>query len=131
MSELCGAWGGCVLPVGHNMGRLDIPENHQVGVTRNQMTEMMVDAYCRRYHHSDDPVRDHMEDVLDVIEPIICAQERDRTRGIIEELENLADNLPRHERERLLALVKKLPAPAGLGVEYLYRDSVIAILEAP
>ncbi len=26
----CGAWGGCVLPKGHNMGRADVPENHQV-----------------------------------------------------------------------------------------------------
>ena len=29
MSEKCGAWGGCPLPVGHNMGAADIPENHQ------------------------------------------------------------------------------------------------------
>lgn len=27
-SDICGAWGGCPLPKGHNMGRLDIPENH-------------------------------------------------------------------------------------------------------
>lgn len=27
--EQCGAWGFCTLPVGHNMGRADIPENHQ------------------------------------------------------------------------------------------------------
>lgn len=25
----CGSWGGCTLPVGHNMGRADIPENHR------------------------------------------------------------------------------------------------------
>lgn len=25
----CGAWGGCQLPIGHNMGKLDIPENHR------------------------------------------------------------------------------------------------------
>lgn len=24
----CGAWGGCPLPRGHNVGRADIPENH-------------------------------------------------------------------------------------------------------
>lgn len=29
-SEKCGAWGGCVLPKGHNMGSLDIPENHKM-----------------------------------------------------------------------------------------------------
>ena len=28
--EPCGAWGGCVLPKGHNQGRADIPENHVV-----------------------------------------------------------------------------------------------------
>lgn len=27
--EQCGAWGFCTLPVGHNMGRADIPENHK------------------------------------------------------------------------------------------------------
>lgn len=27
-SEICGAWGGCTLSPGHNMGRPDIPENH-------------------------------------------------------------------------------------------------------
>lgn len=26
--EACGAWGGCPLPSGHNVGRADIPENH-------------------------------------------------------------------------------------------------------
>jgi len=26
---MCGAWGGCVLPKGHNMGRVDVPENHE------------------------------------------------------------------------------------------------------
>src|SRR5690606_4785991 len=25
----CGAWGGCPLPMGHNKGRADIPENHR------------------------------------------------------------------------------------------------------
>lgn len=39
--------------------------------TRNQLTELMVDAYCRRYHESDDPVRDGMEDVLDAVAPSI------------------------------------------------------------
>ena len=29
-AETCGAWGGCVLPKGHNQGRADIPENHVV-----------------------------------------------------------------------------------------------------
>lgn len=28
-TERCGAWGGCPLPAGHNMGNADIPENHQ------------------------------------------------------------------------------------------------------
>jgi len=27
-NEECGAWGGCVLPRGHNMGKADIPSNH-------------------------------------------------------------------------------------------------------
>lgn len=27
-AEACGAWGGCPLPQGHNMGRADIPANH-------------------------------------------------------------------------------------------------------
>lgn len=26
--ERCGAWGGCPLPAGHNMGQADIPANH-------------------------------------------------------------------------------------------------------
>jgi hypothetical protein len=26
--ERCGAWGGCSLPKGHNMGVADVPENH-------------------------------------------------------------------------------------------------------
>ena len=26
--QTCGAWGGCPLPTGHNMGQADIPENH-------------------------------------------------------------------------------------------------------
>lgn len=32
VTVLCGAWksfGGCILPAKHNMGRVDIPENHQ------------------------------------------------------------------------------------------------------
>jgi hypothetical protein len=28
-AEPCGAWGGCPLPRGHNMGQADIPENHR------------------------------------------------------------------------------------------------------
>lgn len=28
-AEQCGAWGGCPLPAGHNLGRVDLPENHQ------------------------------------------------------------------------------------------------------
>lgn len=28
--KTCGAWGGCVLPEGHNLGRVDIPERHRV-----------------------------------------------------------------------------------------------------
>lgn len=27
----CGAWGGCTLPRGHNMGKVDVPENHNTG----------------------------------------------------------------------------------------------------
>jgi hypothetical protein len=42
MSELCGAWGGCVLPAGHNMGRVDIPENHEVPV--DSPREKAIDA---------------------------------------------------------------------------------------
>ena len=30
MADPCGAWGGCVLPAGHNMGNVDVPENHKV-----------------------------------------------------------------------------------------------------
>lgn len=30
----CGAWGGCPLPAGHNVGQADIPENHAEGVGR-------------------------------------------------------------------------------------------------
>ena len=26
--ELCGSWGGCDLPKGHNRGRADVPANH-------------------------------------------------------------------------------------------------------
>jgi hypothetical protein len=29
-AQPCGAW-GCALPAGHNKGRADIPENHQMG----------------------------------------------------------------------------------------------------
>lgn len=29
-AEQCGAWGGCSLPHGHNLGRADIPMNHRV-----------------------------------------------------------------------------------------------------
>ena len=28
----CGAWGGCRLPKGHNMGKADIPENHRAAL---------------------------------------------------------------------------------------------------
>ena len=28
--KLCGAWGGCDLPEGHNMGVADVPDNHHV-----------------------------------------------------------------------------------------------------
>lgn len=28
-AEVCGAWGGCPLPRGHNRGQADIPENHR------------------------------------------------------------------------------------------------------
>ena len=28
VGERCGAWGGCPAPRGHNMGQVDVPENH-------------------------------------------------------------------------------------------------------
>lgn len=32
----CGAWGGCPLPAGHNVGQADIPENHAEGDGRDE-----------------------------------------------------------------------------------------------
>ena len=29
--EKCGAWEGCTLPKGHNMGKPDLPHNHRIG----------------------------------------------------------------------------------------------------
>jgi hypothetical protein len=29
LEEICGAWGGCPLPRGHNLGQADVPSNHQ------------------------------------------------------------------------------------------------------
>lgn len=44
-AEQCGAWGGCSLPHGHNLGRADIPMNHRVpSATREDVTGIINDA---------------------------------------------------------------------------------------
>jgi hypothetical protein len=43
-TQTCGAWGGCPLPRGHNMGRADIPENHH-GVSPALFTGPVWDTY--------------------------------------------------------------------------------------
>ena len=49
-TDLCGAWGFCVLPKGHNMGRPDIPENHSA-VLRGEPDASM-------YWNAVTPIRD-------------------------------------------------------------------------
>lgn len=39
-ASLCGAWGGCTLPAGHNQGKADIPENHRP-VTENDVRALI------------------------------------------------------------------------------------------
>lgn len=45
MNEICGAWGGCPLPAGHNMGRADVPENHARPVTLDPSKRYPGDPY--------------------------------------------------------------------------------------
>jgi hypothetical protein len=91
--------------------------------TRNQLVEMMVDAYCRRYHDSDDPVRDGMEDVLDTIEPIIRASEQGVSR-LIELYRAMVIEAEAEACERLRAQVDALPKAKVAGVLYAVDDVV-------
>ena len=47
-SEICGAWGGCPLPKGHNLGYLDIPENHAPPTSAQRVTtQHVLEQYTR------------------------------------------------------------------------------------
>ena len=52
--ETCGAWGGCPLPKGHNMGNADVPSNHQAPVVidwRALADDLFVDLELLRRRH--------------------------------------------------------------------------------
>jgi hypothetical protein len=38
-AEACGLWGGCTLPRGHNMGKADVPTNHEGTITAWRKSE--------------------------------------------------------------------------------------------
>lgn len=43
----CGAWGGCILPPGHNRGRADLPENHHYGRALPKAPKVNGKGACR------------------------------------------------------------------------------------
>lgn len=44
---VCGAWGGCDLPAGHNTGRADIPSNHNPALAQREGRRPNVITFLR------------------------------------------------------------------------------------
>lgn len=82
----CGAWGGCTLPPGHNMGKADIRSNHQIPQpVRLKYKHQMAMAAVRaerlsqervwgEQHHADGTGGDHRE-IEDMIKALNDAAE--------------------------------------------------------
>lgn len=94
---ICGAWGGCTLPAGHNQGRADIPESHQPPDTRARAIEALRIALREDFtlpyavrssdyadmqavHEAEEGANRRNEEaigrLLDAVAPIIRADER-------------------------------------------------------
>lgn len=85
--EACGAWGGCTLPKGHNVGKVDIPSNHSAEyslIVRVGASILIAEGgapgsslhswRCSdklRYPEGCTCVEDTVQDIVDAIEPMI------------------------------------------------------------
>lgn len=108
-AEQCGAWGGCSLPHGHNLGRADIPMNHRVpSATREEVADVEAERLPA-------PAWDEaavIEDMARAANPRRFRDNYTPSRGFGEtrsddELRECAREVERHKMRNVLAAVRK------------------------
>lgn len=76
--DICGAWGGCPLPKGHNMGRPDIPENHAAPPAPDpkwvEALEKAMDSSLSPEFQWWESSEERITFILGVVEPLIREQ---------------------------------------------------------
>jgi hypothetical protein len=109
-TKVCGSF-GCILPAGHNMGRLDIPENHQPpeDTMRNRAIETGVQAIMRAQRDAETANISH-EDVaaavVDAVIPVIIGDALVQWRAVDNEVFDSAEEAARNKLLKQVTALK-------------------------